>query len=105
SPTISADGSVVAFEARGSNLITGDSNGVEDIFVHDRATGITDRVSVDSFGAQANADSRNAVISSDGRWIAFESNANNLVTGDTNWASDIFVHDRATGSTDRVSLD
>jgi Tol biopolymer transport system component len=102
---ISADGRYVAFMSFASNLVAGDTNGFYDIFVHDRVTGTTERVSVDSAGAQGNGQSLNPSISADGRYVAFHSDAINLVPGDTNPAGDIFVHDRVTGATERVSVD
>jgi WD40-like Beta Propeller Repeat len=101
---ISADGRTVVFRSIASNLITGDSNGVEDIFVHDDQTGLTTRVSVSSTGQQGNAGSTSAAISADGRYVAFTSAASNLVSHDTNRALDIFVYDRKTGRTSRVSI-
>jgi hypothetical protein len=102
---ISADGRYVAFDSGASNLVPGDTNGTRDIFVHDRQTGQTTRVSVDSSGNQGNGDSSWPAISADGRYVAFDSDASNLVPGDTNGESDVFVHDRQTGETSRVSLD
>src|SRR5690606_33966970 len=102
--SVSGDGRYVAFESRSSNLVPGDTNGASDIFVHDRVTGVTERVSVASDGTQANANSFVASISADGRYVAFYSIATNLVPGDTNGTSDIFVHDRVTGVTERVSV-
>jgi Tol biopolymer transport system component len=102
--TISADGRYVAFQSVSSDLVDGDTNGAEDIFVHDRQTGETTRVSVASDGAQSNDDSDGPCISSDGRYVVFRSYANNLVPGDTNGYADIFVHDRQTGETTRVSV-
>ncbi len=104
-PSISSDGRYVAFVSDASNLVTGDTNGVRDIFVHDLQTGETVRVSVDSSGNEGNSDSYSPSISSDGRYVAFESDASNLVTGDTNGIFDIFVHDLQTGETVRVSVD
>jgi uncharacterized repeat protein (TIGR02543 family) len=104
-PAISSDGRYVAFHSGASNLVSGDTNGYQDIFVHDRDTGATTRVSVDSSGAQANSAALNPVISSDGRFVSFYSYASNLVSGDTNGVNDIFVHDRNTGITTRVSVD
>ena len=101
-PAISANGRFVAFESDATNLVAGDTNGAIDIFVHDRATGQTTRVSVDSGGYQGNGSSRNPAISDRGRFVAFESFATNLVAGDTNGIRDIFVHDRTTGQTTRV---
>ena len=107
SPAISADGRFVAFASAASNLVPGDTNGGVDIFVHDRQTGATERVSVDSAGAQANNPFifSPPAISGDGRFVAFDSAASNLVPGDTNGALDVFVHDRLTGATERVSVD
>jgi len=102
-PSISADGRYVAFESAASNLVPGDTAG-QDIFVHDRQLGTTERVSVDSSGNQANGESQTPSISGDGRYVAFESFAANLVSGDTNNRRDVFVHDRQTGMTERVSL-
>ena len=74
-------------------------------FGHDRLTGATERVSVDSAGAEANDLSTVGDISADGRFVAFVSKASNLVPEDTNNNDDIFVHDRLTGITSRVSVD
>jgi Tol biopolymer transport system component len=103
-PSVSADGRFVAFASAATNLVPGDSNGAFDVFVHDRLTGATTRASVASDGSQADSDSVLSVISANGRYIALESNASNLVSGDTNHESDIFVHDLQTGQTTRVSL-
>jgi uncharacterized repeat protein (TIGR01451 family) len=124
SPATSADGRFVAFSSSASNLVAGDTNALcyngwfydncPDVFVHDRQTGVTQRVSVDSAGNQGNAGSYWPAISADGRYVAFMSQASNLVTGDTNVLCyngsyydcfDIFVHDRQTGVTERVSID
>jgi Tol biopolymer transport system component len=102
--SISGDGRWVVFESAASNLVSGDTNGVRDIFVHDRQRGETRRVSVASDGTQANGDSFNSTISADGRWVSFGSEANNLVSGDTNGRDDIFLHDLQSGKTERVSL-
>jgi RHS repeat-associated protein len=102
---VSADGRYVAFDSSASNLVTGDTNAASDIFVHDRATGTTSRVSVDSSGAQANSASTFPAVSSDGRYVAFHSSATNLVTGDTNIRSDVFIRDRTAGTTTRLSVD
>jgi len=104
-PSISSDGQVVAFMSYASNLVLGDTNGERDIFVHDRATGVTTRVSVDSAGGQGNGFSYGPSVSADGRYVAFFSAASNLVAGDTNGVTDAFVHDRVTGKTTRVSVD
>ncbi len=104
-PSISADGRYVVFHSSTPDLVPGDTNGGGDVFVHDRQTGATTRVSVDSSGAQATRGSWNPSISADGRYVAFDSEASNLVIGDTNYAWDVFVHDRQTGATTRVSVD
>ena len=107
-PAISADGRFVAFVSYADNLVHGDTNGARDVFVHDRSTGVTERVSVDSSGAEGNGDSsfdRWPSISADGQVVVFWSDASNLVGGDTNGRTDVFVHDRATGVTERVSVD
>jgi Tol biopolymer transport system component len=104
-PSVSSDGRHVAFHSRASNLVPLDTNGADDIFVHDRLSGITSRVSVDSAKAQGNFDSRYPWITSDGRHVVFESLASNLVPQDTNGSPDVFVHDRLSGITTRVSVD
>jgi Tol biopolymer transport system component len=103
-PSISADGRYVAFNSDAGNLVPVDTNGDYDVFVHDRQTGATSRVSVSSDGSEGNSYSLFPVISADGRYVAFASNAGNLVPGDTNGIYDIFVHDRQTGATSRVSV-
>ncbi len=105
SPSISADGRHVAFWSHATNLVGGDTNGYVDIFVHDRQSGTTERVSVDSLGAEGHDSSFDPSISADGRYVAFSSYATDLVGGDTNGWSDVFVHDRQSGATERVSID
>lgn len=104
-PAISDDGRFVAFVSGASNLVSGDTNNAEDIFVKDRQTGVTTRVSVRSNGTEANGMSTSPAISADGRFVAFYSDASNLLNGDSNGFGDIFVHDRQTGETRRVSVD
>jgi Tol biopolymer transport system component len=96
SPSISADGRYVAFDSEASNLVAGDTNKFRDVFVHDRYTWQTDRVTVNANGVQADNGSRFATISADGRYVTFESFASNLVAGDTNDESDVFLADRQT---------
>ncbi|MFA0832412.1 MAG: right-handed parallel beta-helix repeat-containing protein, partial [Methanobacterium formicicum] len=103
-PVVSDDGQYVAFESTSSNLVTGDTNWDRDVFVHDLNNSETEIVSVSSTGVQGNYESRNPDISGDGRYVVFQSMADNLVTGDTNGCSDIFRHDRSTGETIRVSV-
>lgn len=102
---ISADGRIVVFLSQASNLVSGDTNNMRDVFTHDRQTGQTTRVSVASDGSQADGHSFAPVISDDGRFVAFTSYAMNLVPETTNPNEmDIFVHDRQTGETSRVSV-
>ncbi|MDX2078265.1 MAG: hypothetical protein SFZ02_17665 [bacterium] len=101
--SISSDGRYVAFSSAASNLVANDTNGKDDIFVHDRQTGQTTRISVSSNSVQGNDSSTHVALSDDGRYVAFTSYATNLVAGDTNSASDVFVHDRQTGITSLIS--
>ena len=104
SPSISSDGRYVAFTSDATNLVAGDANGQRDIFLHDTQNNTTTRVSVVSGGAEAiDGDSNNPSISSDGRYVAFSSDATNLVAGDTNGVSDVFLHDTQTAETILVS--
>jgi Tol biopolymer transport system component len=105
SPALSSDGQVVAFQSFAANLVAGDANEQPDVFVRDRSTGVTARVSVDSSGLEANARSGSPALSADGQVVAFDSSASNLVAGDANASCDVFVHDRASGATERVSVD
>jgi outer membrane protein assembly factor BamB/Tol biopolymer transport system component len=103
SASISADGRSVVFDSYASDLVAGDANDARDVFVFDRESGETQRVSVSSGGAGGNRLSARGRISGDGRRVAFESDASNLVAGDTNGARDVFVFDRETRRTERVS--
>ena len=94
----------MAFHSWESNLVPGDTNGRFDIFVFDRQTQTTERVSVTSAGIEGNNDSTGPSISADGRLVAFTSDADNLVAGDGNFDLDIFVHDRQTQTTVRASV-
>jgi len=100
----SGDGRFIAFESDASNLIIGDTNSSTDIFVRDRQTGEITRVSVNSSGIEANEGSGGTAISGDGRFVAFTSDASNLVSNDTNGVTDVFVRDRQAGVTTRVSI-
>jgi Tol biopolymer transport system component len=106
-PSISSDGRYVAFRSNGSDLVTGDTNGTQDIFVRDRGVGgtgaTTVRVSVNGT-TQANGTSFEPAISGNGQYVAFRSNATNLVPGDTNGNQDIFVVNRTTLAVKRVSV-
>jgi uncharacterized repeat protein (TIGR01451 family) len=103
------DGRFVVFASAATNLVPGDTNGVGDVFVRDRRSGVTERVSVGPRGVQGNRDSNFSgistapAISDDGHVVAFKSDASNLVKGDRNGLTDVFVHDRAAGVTERIS--
>jgi Tol biopolymer transport system component len=109
---VSGDGRFVAFRSLATTLVPGDTNGVGDVFVHDRSTGVTERVSVDSRERQAVGDQGGVLdsnfgppaVSADGRYVAFASSAPNLVKSDRNRVADVFVRDRAAGTTERVSM-
>jgi Tol biopolymer transport system component len=103
-PSISADGRYVAFDSDDWDLVWGDTNDSFDVFVNDRATTVTTRVSVDDSGTQTNGDSFRPSISADGRYVAYYSEASNLVPGDSNGSTDVFVDDRRSGATKRVSV-
>lgn len=106
-PMMSVDGRFVSFWSRANNLVPGDTNGRQDVFLYDRETGKTERVSVNSDGLEGNADSawfNVPSINADGRFIVFDSSASNLVPSDTNGLIDVFVHDRQTGKTEMVSV-
>jgi Tol biopolymer transport system component len=108
-PAVSADGHIVAFSSEATNLVSGDTNGLPDVFVYDRVKKEAARVSVgpdgvEATGGQQGAGSYMPSLSADGRFVAFASDADNLVAGDTNNATDVFVHDRQTKTTTRVSV-
>ncbi|MFE5817167.1 TolB family protein [Streptomyces sp. NPDC056479] len=107
-PEFSADGRFAAFTADASNLVSGDTNEMSDVFVRDLRTGAVERVSVGSDGTQADQRSSLQSISADGRYVLFRSNARNLVHWDTPpadaGADDIYLHDRRTGTTKRISV-
>jgi Tol biopolymer transport system component len=102
-PAISSDGRCVAFASAATNLWPGDTNGTMDVYVACDGA-ITCRASVDSTGIEGNDISFLPALSSDGRYVAFKSNASNLVPDDRNTVADVFVHDCETGVTERVSV-
>lgn len=102
-PTVSADGRFVAFTSTAPDLVVGDTNGVADVFVHDRTVGTTTRVSTTSGGVQVAGASTEPSISATGDWIAFTSTATTLVSGDGNGVADVFVARRTGGTVRRVS--
>jgi Tol biopolymer transport system component len=109
-PSMTPDGSLVAFYSWAGNLVSGDSNAVQDAFVYDPATQQVTRVSVGLGGSQANDRSGDSsgtfgpALSADGRWVAFHSAASNLVDNDTNGWVDVFLYDRQSATTQRISL-
>ncbi|MCK6445430.1 MAG: hypothetical protein L6Q99_03480 [Planctomycetes bacterium] len=104
SPVISADGRYVAFGGSASDLVPSDTNGVADAFVYDRLNNATEVVSITNGGVQANGHSGAWAISADGRFVVVGSSATNLVAGDTNGSTDIFVRDRVLGTMIRASV-
>jgi Tol biopolymer transport system component len=104
SPSISADGSAVAFASYATNLVPDDTNGQFDVFVRDRAAGTTLRASVATSGAEGDQGSFYPAISGNGRFVAFASDATNLIADDTNGVGDVFLHNIGTGRTTRVSV-
>jgi Tol biopolymer transport system component len=103
-PAISADGRWVVFASKADNLVPGDNNGADDIFLHDWATGRTERLSLSSDGVEGNSASTWPDISADGRWVVFSSTASNLVADDTNGTADIFLVDLQDGGIERISV-
>ena len=103
-PVISADGRFVAFVSEASNLVRGDANHFQDVFVRDRAAGRTERASVSNSGAEVPSPSADQAMSGDGRFVAFSSASAHLVADDANKKEDAFVRGRAQGTTERVSL-
>src|SRR5262249_45713738 len=103
-PALSDDGEVVVFASDATNLDPARGNGVTDIFVRDRAAGTTRRVSVAANGEPGNGPSQFPSVSADGRFVVFQSAADNLVDGDTNGRTDIFVVELDTHEISRVSL-
>lgn len=104
-PDISSDGSCVVFRSSATDLVSGDTNGNHDIFLRDISAGTTELISTSSTGVQGNAYNSNASVSGDGRYVVFESASTNLVPGDTNGFTDVFLKDRQNGTIRLVSLD
>jgi Tol biopolymer transport system component len=102
-PSISADGRWVVFESTASNLVANDTNKASDIFLFDSKTNQLTRISVNDGGAQGNGNSIHPMIAANGGVVVFESEATNLVSGDTNNSSDIFLYDLTTRTTQRIS--
>lgn len=102
-PSVSADGQFVAFYSMSTNLAPGDSNRAIDVFVRNRSLARTDVISVDVNGYPANMASWQPTISADGQYVAFASNATNLVAGDNNNVQDIFLYNRLNGTLSLLS--
>lgn len=102
-PSISSDGQFVAFSSRVPDLVANDTNTERDVFLHDRLSGITERISITTSGAQVASASKHPSISADGNVIAFDSFANGFDPIDTNLNFDIYVRDRVAGTTTLVS--
>lgn len=101
---ISGDGRYVVFRSEANNLVPGDTNNQFDVFLRDTVANTIERISVSSGGLEGNGASDLPSISADGRYVAFESDATNLVAGDINGLRDVFVRDRLLGTTELVSL-
>lgn len=103
-PAISGDGRKIAFSSRADNLTPDDNNSLEDVFVHELATGATTLVSINTNGDLSNGGSTAPAIDADGSHVAFFSLAWNLVDGDNNFVDDIFVRDTENNTTTRASV-
>jgi Tol biopolymer transport system component len=103
-PSCDDTGNLIAFESVATNLAGADTNGVKDIYLRDRTTGTTERISLTQGGVEPDGECRLAAVSPDGLWVAFDSAATNLVPGDTNGVTDVFLKDRKTGVITRVSV-
>lgn len=104
-PEISSDGQYVVWHSSASNLVENDSNGVSDVFLYSLADQSIELISKNTTGAPGDSGSMSASVSDRGRFVVYESNASNLVSGDTNITSDIFLYARESGVTSRISVD
>jgi Tol biopolymer transport system component len=102
---ISSDGRFVVFQSDAPDLVAGDGNGLTDVFVRDRTLGTTTRVSVDTGGGDADGASTDPCLTADGRYVVFGSHASDLIIGDLNGVSDVFLRDLVLNTTVRISLD
>src|SRR5688572_24361555 len=103
SPSISADGSRVAFASNAFTLVVGDTNGARDVFIRDLAAGITFRVSVKTGGGQSVFGADLPAISADGTVVTMETGGFDLAP-DADFFNDVFLHDTKTGVTEVVNL-
>ncbi len=102
--SMSSDGRYITFYSTGTNLVAGDTNAEADIFLRDTQLNITTRVSISTGGSESDNQSTTSIISANGRYVVFRSNATNLVAGDTNAVEDVFVRDTQLNTTTRVSI-
>ncbi len=100
--SLSDDGRFMAFASLSDNLVPGDTNGEVDVFVYDRNTGVNTRVSVSSTGEQGDENSSNTAISGDGRYVTFTTYSLTFSSHDPDGFSQVYLHDRETGTTERV---
>ncbi|MBK8180908.1 MAG: hypothetical protein IPK67_18845 [Planctomycetes bacterium] len=103
-PEMTPDGRYVVFRSQATDLVASDANASFDVFRRDLLLEVTEIVSVDASGTQAAAGSSFCSISADGRWVAFQSSANNLVGSETDSFDDIFVKDMLTGAVEQISI-
>jgi len=103
SASVSGDGRYVAYASASSNLVAGDTNGMQDIFLHDRLGGTTKRISLGAGGVQADGDSYAPTVSVDGAYVLFTSKATNLTEGDANLNEDLFLYDDKLGTVQRIA--
>lgn len=103
-PSISGDDRYIVFESTASDLVSNDVNGYRDIFIRDKSNASTKRVSLHTSGVAGNEESRSPVVSDGGRYVAFFSEASNLVAADTNGTGDVFLRDLQLNTTTRISV-
>ncbi len=103
-PQVSSNGQFIVFQSDATDLVTGDTNGRNDVFLYDRSSGNMERVSRGVGGVQGDNDSYYGAVSATGRYVAFASRATNLVPMDTNNTRDVFLLDRTLDTVERVSV-
>ena len=104
-PVVSADGRYIAFSSFASDIVVGDTNNISDVFIRDRMTDTTDLVSFNQFNnGPGNLDSVFPSISANGRLVAFQSDASDLIPSDLNSTADVFVRDLETDTTELISI-
>ncbi len=103
-PKISGDGRYIVFNSLSNNYVAGDDNNSQDVFLYDQDTNEFELISKNTVNDFANGNSIQPSISANGRYVTYESVATNIVASDTNGRSDIFLYDRQTGTTERISV-